>query len=129
MKLTEEQIAWIIHEAHRAFQMTTPLYPNHVMPAPPWVTMTKWQKETVIGLVRIVKRETADTVPSKVPDHILAEIAHQEWVARMCGKGWTWGEGKDPLNKTHPCLVEWSRLPVHDQAKTLQAVAIAKVHI
>jgi RyR domain len=127
VKLSDEQIAWIIHEAHRAFQMTTPLYPEHVMPAPPWVTMTQWQQETVIGLVRIVRRERVRR--PQFPDHILAAVAHEEWVKRMRGKGWTYGEDKDPQQKTHPCIVEWVDLPDYDQAKTLQAVAIAKVHI
>lgn len=141
MKPSDEQIAYIVHEAHRAYQAAVdPLRTTHVMPAPPWVTMTKWQKETVIGLVKLVRGDLQQGLdvlydppgvygPASLTDEILAARAHALWVQRMEGKGWTWGGDKDPQKKTHPNLVSWDLLPEEERAKTLQAVAIARVHI
>jgi len=131
-KLTDEQVAWVIHEAHRALQMTDPLHPNNVMPAPPWVTMTRRQKAIVTGLPRLVRREKRETDPAEwllLPDSILAEKAHSLWTEEMIRDGWAWGKEKDPIRKTHPDLVSWPQLPEYEKSKSLQAVAIARVHI
>lgn len=131
-RLTDEQIAWVIHEAHRALQMTDPLHPNNRMPAPPWVTMNPQQKETVKRLPRLlrqikVKMGTAGW--ALIHDRVLAEEAHAHWVQWMGEHGWAWGEEKDPARRTHPDLTDWARLSPYEQSKTLQAVAIAKVHL
>ena len=127
MQLTDEQIASIIHEAHRAYQAALPLHPQHVMPAPPWQVLTQWQRETVLTQVRGV-RVDLDTLGWRATDEKLAMLSHGRWVERLTAKHWTLGE-KDPVAKTHPCLVSWSKVSPADQAKTLQAVAIAKVHL
>ena len=132
VSFSDEQIAWIVHEAHRAFQMCDPLHPNHVMPAPPWVTMSPWQKETVLTLVRFLRQEKAELDTAEwalLPERVLAEKAHHLWVTRMTLAGWVRGEEKDPQKKTHPNLVGWAELPEYEQAKTVQAVAIVKVHL
>jgi RyR domain len=129
---TDEQIAWIIHEAHRAFQMTDPLHPNHVMPAPPWQTMSRKQKDIVMGVPRLLRQEKRELDPAEwimLPDQVLARKIHEQWVRRMIANGWAWGKEKDPLKKTHPDLVSWAELPEYEQRKSEQAVAIARVHI
>jgi RyR domain len=128
LSLADAQIAEIMHEAHRAYQRTLPLYKTHMMPAPPWETMTRWQKQTVIGQVEGI-RDDIEVLGWRATDRELAIRSHSRWVLRMSGKGWTHGKEKDPAVKTHPCLVKWEELPETDQVKTLQAVAIAKVHL
>jgi hypothetical protein len=98
------------------------------MPAPPWLVLTPWQRQTVVSQVQGIK-EDMDILGWRATDEALAERSHARWVRRMEDKGWKRGEEKDPEKKIHPCLVNWKELPYIDQMKTRQAIAIAKVHI
>ena len=39
------------------------------------------------------------------------EMMHQNWMKTHLDTGWTYGEAKDEVLKTHPCLVEYDQLP------------------
>lgn len=45
------------------------------------------------------------------------EEQHQEWCRARRTEGWTWGEVKDDLAKTHPCLVPYDQLPASQRVK------------
>lgn len=41
----------------------------------------------------------------------IAENAHEVWAQGRIAEGWTYGETKDSVLKTTPCLVPYSKLP------------------
>lgn len=108
---TPANIAWVIWEAHRAYQMVL----NDYLPAPPWQTLTaplEYRKQMVIKMVRLIQE---GATPREV---------HQEWCDAMTGAGWEYGEEKDPLAQTHPCLVDWDDLPQEARDKVMIAFGI-----
>lgn len=42
---------------------------------------------------------------------------HKSWMNTRKEQGWVYGEKKDFDKKTHPCLVEYDKLPIADKAK------------
>lgn len=45
------------------------------------------------------------------------EALHDAWCEFQRADGWVHGETKDPLAKTHPCLVPYDQLPVEQRNK------------
>lgn len=41
----------------------------------------------------------------------LAENTHEVWAQGRIAQGWTYGEVRDDLNKTTPCLIPYGELP------------------
>ena len=41
----------------------------------------------------------------------MAKSSHEEWAAKLMAEGWTYGEVRDDVRKTHPCLVPYEELP------------------
>lgn len=52
--------------------------------------------------------------------------AHAAWAAHKRASGWVYGESKDSIAKTHPCLVEWEQLPHEQQAKDSLYIRVVK---
>ena len=74
---------------------------------PSWEGAADWQKESVIDGVEYHMRW---------PD-ALACSSHNNWLRKKYKDGWTYSEVKDPEKKTHPCLVEFDKLPIEQQLK------------
>lgn len=59
----------------------------------------------------------ADTSTVKLDQDLLdlteeiAENVHEVWSASRIKEGWTYGEQKDSVKKTTPCLVPYDELP------------------
>ena len=57
-----------------------------------------------------------DTSNLKLPEELLeltekiAENVHENWAHGRIAEGWTYGEVRDDVNKTTPCLVPYSEL-------------------
>lgn len=57
-----------------------------------------------------------DTSKIKLPEELLqlteqiAENVHENWSAGRIAEGWTYGERRDDVKKTTPCLVPYDRL-------------------
>jgi hypothetical protein len=45
------------------------------------------------------------------------EASHESWMAEKVAAGWVYGPTKDPVAKTHPCIVAYSELPPEQRAK------------
>jgi hypothetical protein len=45
------------------------------------------------------------------------DLLHDHWMAEKLLAGWTHGEVKDSVAKTHPCLVPYNKLPPEQQMK------------
>ena len=41
----------------------------------------------------------------------IAENAHEVWAAGRIKEGWTWGEERNDVERTHPCLMPYENLP------------------
>ena len=57
-----------------------------------------------------------DTSKISLPEELLqlteeiAENVHDNWSIGRISEGWTYGEQRDDVKKTHPCLVPYSDL-------------------
>lgn len=72
----------------------------------PWDQAEEWQKET--------SRKGVERVLSGVFE---AGETHEGWMEDKFKEGWTLGPVKDAAKKTHPSLVPFEQLPVHEKAK------------
>lgn len=95
-------IALVAHEANRAWCMA-----NGDMSQPTWENAPDWQKESAVNGVDF---------HLSVPD-AGADASHNNWLAHKQADGWTYGEVKDPIAKTHYCMVPFDQLPPVQQAK------------
>lgn len=46
-----------------------------------------------------------------------SEANHEAWMAYKISEGWVYGTVKDPVKKTHPCLVPFAELSPMDRSK------------
>jgi len=86
---------------------------------PTWEFAPRWQRESAIAGVEAVM-ENPDQTP---------EQSHESWLAHKEEDGWTYGEVKDPLGKTHPCMVPYDELPEEQRAKDAIFTAVVKALI
>jgi hypothetical protein len=54
----------------------------------------------------------------------LSQMEHRRWMEEKLKGGWQYGPIKDPVKKTHPCLVPWEDLPEDEREKDRQAVRV-----
>ena len=103
MDYTDAQIAHICHEANRALQIengeTEDVSPHWLDGIPPW------QKDSALEGVKHAR------------DGMSPELLHDKWCEFKTADGWTYGEQKDPVAKTHPCLVPYDDLPESQKSK------------
>lgn len=58
-----------------------------------------------------------DTTGVELPEELknlaeeMAKNVHDVWSAERMAEGWTYGETRDDVRKTHPCLVPYEELP------------------
>lgn len=95
------KIAKICHETNRAYCETLGDFSQK-----PWADCEAWQRESAMkGVLFHLNGE-----------HTAAE-SHEAWMAEKVKDGWTWGEVKDAVAKTHPAMVEYERLPIEQRVK------------
>ena len=58
---------------------------------------------------------------------ITPEQSHDNWLIGKLLDGWIYGEVKDLSLKTHPCLVEYSKLPEAQKVKDQLFLSICRV--
>lgn len=46
----------------------------------------------------------------------MAKNVHEVWAENRIKQGWTYGEERDDVLKTHPCLVPYETLPEEEKA-------------
>ncbi len=58
----------------------------------------------------------------------LSENTHDVWAAGRIAEGWKYGEKRDDVNKTTPCLVPYSDLPEsekeYDRKTAMEAIKV-----
>lgn len=97
-----ELVAKVCHEANKAictaFGDTSQL---------PWDQAAQWQRDSAISGVRF-RIDNPGAPPS---------AQHDAWCRDKERAGWVYGETKNALSKTHPCLVPYEQLPADQRAK------------
>lgn len=72
-----------------------------------WDEAPDWQKESAINGV-LMHINNPDATP---------EDSHKSWLAEKEATGWVYGDKKDAVKKTHPCIVPYNELPEFQRAK------------
>jgi len=95
-------IAKVAHEVNRAYCQAL-----GDTSQPSWEDAPQWQKDSALLGVEL---HTSN------PDAGV-EDSHNSWMKQKVEDGWVYGREKDPVKKTHPCIVPYNQLPQHQQAK------------
>jgi RyR domain len=96
------EIARVAHEVNRAYCQALG---DQSQPA--WEDAPEWQRASAITGVRMHVRN-----PEAGP-----EASHEAWLDEKIRTGWRYGSIKDPVAKTHPCMLPFDALPAEQQAK------------
>mgnify|MGYP002778899759 CR=1 FL=1 len=100
--MTIEEIAEICHEANRRLCKQQGDFSQV-----DWNDAPEWQRESAVKGVRFHLDHPEAT----------AAASHESWLEEKRDGGWQYGEVKDAEKKTHPCFVEYEKLPREQQAK------------
>jgi hypothetical protein len=74
---------------------------------PEWKDAPDWQQSSALNGVRMHLAN-----PGATP-----EDSHASWLKQKEDEGWVYGPVKDPVAKTHPCMMPYSGLPDSQRAK------------
>lgn len=97
-----EDIARVCHEANRAWCVV-----NDDLSQCAWGDAEQWVRDSAVaGVAFHLDNPGAGDSAS-----------HDAWMAHKIADGWVYGETKDPVAKTHPCLVPFDQLPREQQLK------------
>ena len=97
-----QQVAQICHETNRAYCVSIGDASQLS-----WDDAAEWQRKSAIEGVQFALNNP--TAP--------ASAQHDAWLRSKQAEGWLWGNVKDPINKLHPCMVPYNRLPVEQRLK------------
>lgn len=66
----------------------------------------------------------------------IAENTHDVWASGRIAEGWTYGETRDDVSKTNPCLLPYDQLPESEKAydrntsmETIKLILMLGYHI
>jgi hypothetical protein len=102
-----EACARVAHEANRAYCIAI-----GDLSQKSWEAADDWQRDSAIRGVSIA-------LGGATP-----EQQHEAWCVDKLENGWAWGPTKDPLAKTHPCLVSYAALPPEQRRKDALYIAV-----
>ena len=94
--------ARVAHEANRILCCVLGDYSQ-----PTWEAAPPWQQDSAIAGTTHIQANPA-TTPAE---------SHASWMAQKIADGWVYGPVKDPVAKTHYCLVPYDQLPPAQQFK------------
>lgn len=104
------RIAEVCHEANRAYCQA--IGDDSVLP---WSEASDHDRESKIKGV-MFKEAKPDSTPAD---------SHESWLMEKQNQGWVYGDVKDPVKKTHPCMLPYGELPIEQRAKDYLFQAIA----
>jgi hypothetical protein len=111
----EESIVLLAAEATHTLNKLWCEY-NGDFSQPDWEDAPEWQRDSAIDGVKKVRDGTAKTPQDQ----------HQSWMDLKVSQGWVYGPVKDPIAKTHPCLVPYDQLSDADRRKDHLFRAVVK---
>lgn len=100
--VTYPAIAEVAHETNRAYCQS--MGDGSQLP---WAEAPDWQRDSALNGVIAIASGTISR----------AEQSHESWLREKEATGWVHGPVKDPLRKTHPCMVPFHELPPEQRAK------------
>ncbi|WNT45452.1 hypothetical protein SEA_ARGAN_68 [Arthrobacter phage Argan] len=106
-----ELIARVVHQANRVLQLNA----GEESLSPKWDEAPEWQTKSSLEGVKAVLAGTATPF-----------TLHELWAEQKRADGWVYGEVKDEVEKTHPCLVPYLQLPESQKIKDLMFLEIVK---
>jgi hypothetical protein len=108
---TDAEVAEACHELNRVLMRFSGTTPD-----PHW-ELIDWQESAI-----------ADVAAARANPGLTPEEMHEEWVARKYVAGWTWGPERDPVKKTHPCMVlNYDDVPLREQVKDAAWLTVIRV--
>lgn len=96
------QIALVCHQANKAWCEA-----NDDNSQKDWHGAEYWQRQSAINGVKF-------RLENPNAGH---DAQHNSWLEEKVKDGWVYGEVKDTVAKTHPCIVEFEKLPEFQQKK------------
>lgn len=111
--MTEEQlklIGEVAHEVNRAYCQALGDDSQ-----PPWSDVPEWQ---VLSL--------SDGIKYNLENDSTPRETHDNWMRFKESDGWVYGEVKDPIAKTHPCMVPYDDLPIEQKVKDYLFKAVVR---
>lgn len=107
-----ETIAKVIHEVNSIYCQTLKDF-SHA----PW-------EETTEELRRCTKQGIQFYIDNP---NVSRETSHWNWIQQKVKEGWVYGNKKDRLKKTHPCILGYDELPRDQKVKDTLFLSICKV--
>jgi hypothetical protein len=104
-------IAKVCHDANRAWCIANDDYSQ-----PAWDDAPDWQIDSAINGV----------YHAMIYPDATSEDMHSNWMADKIADGWVYGRVKDPVAKTHPCMVPYAELPEFQRKKDALFLAIVR---
>lgn len=102
-------IARVCHEANRAWCQA-----NGDQSQKEWNHAEQWQRDSAIKGVQFRLDNPWGTQDKQ----------HNSWMYDKINDGWVYGTLKDPVKKTHPCIMDYLDLPEFEQKKDALFCAI-----
>lgn len=99
-KMDNTSLARFCHEMNRKIQELI-----GEEPSPVWEEAPRWQRDSAI------------TGVNKAKAGFTSEELHESWLSHKLHEGWTFGNVKDEVLKTHPCMVPYSELSPEQKLK------------
>ena len=62
--------------------------------------------------------DTSDVILPEDIDQLIEDLArntHEVWAQQRIKEGWSYGETRSDQKKTHPCLIEYEKLPENEK--------------
>lgn len=114
--LVGNELLWLVartcHEVNRAYCVGVTSDHSHQ----PWDQAPDWQRESCYeGVLKHYHN------PEFTP-----EDSHRSWMAKKIEDGWSFGNLKDETAKTHPNIVPYHTLHIHERTKDAIFSAICK---
>lgn len=104
-----ELVAIVCHQANKAW-----CEGNGDNSQKDWGEAEQWQRDSAIKGVQF-------RIDNPDSGH---DAQHNSWMKEKVDNGWMYGEAKDPVAKTHPCIVPFEQLPEFQQKKDALFCAI-----
>jgi RyR domain len=108
-----EKIARICHNVNKAYCESI-----GDRSQPTWEDAPEWQKDSAVSGVKL----------HLSGDDVKPHEAHANWLAQKVMDGWVYGEVKDSIKKTHPCMVPYHELSVEQRTKDYLFKAVVDSH-
>lgn len=106
-----EQIAKTCHEVNMTYCNSNGDYSQ-----PHWKDAPEWQRQSAINGVKF-HLANPDSKPCD---------SHINWMNEKLADGWVYGNVKDPVAKTHPCITAYENLPKEQQVKDYLFIAVVR---